>query len=63
MTDNSFQTLQEGVVATYSKYLRRILEAETSRSQNIGTKYPVPYVTSQKNGDHNLILFSITLTD
>jgi len=43
MTDNWFLIFEEGVVATYSKCLRRILAAETSRSQNIGTKYPVPH--------------------
>jgi hypothetical protein len=48
MTDNWFLTFQGGVVATYSKYLRRILEAENSRSQNIGTKYPVPHVIPEE---------------
>jgi len=41
MTD-WFLTCQEGVVATDSNILTKILEAKTSRSKNIGTKYPVP---------------------
>jgi hypothetical protein len=45
------------IVATYSKCLRRILEAETSRSQILELSTLYHRATSKKNTDHNLICF------